>query len=237
MGAIAFSSARSRPIMLDGELGACEVDRRNGDVHLRGLDDLFDRQAVDEHVVHRALDRVGVEAHGSSSPRLPCGSRSTTSTFMPCSLNATARFRVVVVLATPPFWFAENATTRPMASSLESEECARRDGRGRSGVRRAPSGSPFGSGYQSPFRCQNGSFAPFERLAERPDGRLRPFVPREPRSGPQTSRLGEERTYFLQEDTCRRLVPLETFDLFEPLEDVLRRPYRRGCDGCAALAA
>ena len=58
--------------------------------------------------------------------RLPCGSRSTTRTFIPCSLNATARFSVVVVLATPPFWFA-NAITRPTASSSESglDECAR----------------------------------------------------------------------------------------------------------------
>src|SRR5215211_5186362 len=42
--------------------------------------------------------------------RLPCGSMSTQRTRLPVSANAAARFRVVVVLATPPFWFA-NAMT------------------------------------------------------------------------------------------------------------------------------
>src|SRR4029453_3900683 len=41
---------------------------------------------------------------------LPCGSRSTTSTRLPCSANATARFTVVGVLPTPPFWFATQRT-------------------------------------------------------------------------------------------------------------------------------
>ena len=42
------------------ELGAGEVDRRDGDVDLDGLDDVRDRDAMDEHVEHRALDRVRV---------------------------------------------------------------------------------------------------------------------------------------------------------------------------------
>ena len=42
--------------------------------------------------------------------RLPCGSRSTQSTRCPRSTNAAARFSVVVVFATPPFWFV-NAMT------------------------------------------------------------------------------------------------------------------------------
>ena len=42
------------------ELGAGEVDRRDGDVDLDGLDHVRDRDAVDEDVEHRALDRVGV---------------------------------------------------------------------------------------------------------------------------------------------------------------------------------
>jgi hypothetical protein len=42
--------------------------------------------------------------------RLPCGSRSTTSTRLPFSLRATARLRVVVVFATPPFWLARAMT-------------------------------------------------------------------------------------------------------------------------------
>ena len=49
-----------------GELGPGQVDRRDGDVHLDGLDDVGDRDAMHEHVEHRALDRVGVHAlaHG-----------------------------------------------------------------------------------------------------------------------------------------------------------------------------
>src|SRR5579859_4510924 len=42
--------------------------------------------------------------------KLPCGSMSTHRTRWPDSANATARFNVVVVLATPPFWLA-NAIT------------------------------------------------------------------------------------------------------------------------------
>ena len=42
--------------------------------------------------------------------RLPCGSMSIASTRWPASAKATARFRVVVVFATPPFWLA-NAIT------------------------------------------------------------------------------------------------------------------------------
>src|SRR6185312_16139144 len=48
--------------------------------------------------------------------RLLCGSRSTVSTFLPRSASATPRFRVVVVFATPPFWFA-NAITWPKGSA------------------------------------------------------------------------------------------------------------------------
>ena len=39
--------------------------------------------------------------------RLPCGSMSTQRTRWPSSANAAARFSVVVVLATPPFWLAK----------------------------------------------------------------------------------------------------------------------------------
>src|SRR5256885_564333 len=42
--------------------------------------------------------------------RLPCGSMSTHSTRWPSSAKATARFSVVVVLATPPFWLANVIT-------------------------------------------------------------------------------------------------------------------------------
>ena len=46
--------------------------------------------------------------------RLPCGSMSTASTRWPASANATARFRVVVVFATPPFWLANAITSRAL---------------------------------------------------------------------------------------------------------------------------
>ena len=45
----------------EGELGAREVDRRDGEIHFSLVQHLLDRQPVDENVVHRALDRVGVE--------------------------------------------------------------------------------------------------------------------------------------------------------------------------------
>ena len=37
---------------------------------------------------------------------LPCGSKSTNSTRCPTLAKPAARFTVVVVLPTPPFWFA-----------------------------------------------------------------------------------------------------------------------------------
>src|SRR3954447_17276657 len=50
--------------------------------------------------------------------RFPCGSMSTHSTRCPCSANAAARLRVVVVFATPPFWLAK-AMIRACLGSLE----------------------------------------------------------------------------------------------------------------------
>ena len=50
--------------------------------------------------------------------RFPWGSRSTTSTEWPSSFMATARFRVVVVFATPPFWLAR-AMTCPKVAPCE----------------------------------------------------------------------------------------------------------------------
>src|ERR671937_2646644 len=62
-------------------------------------------------------------------------SRSIASTFRPCSAKATARLSVVVVFATPPFWFANAMTVGRRAPRA----CARRFGRG---SRRA---SPIGA--------------------------------------------------------------------------------------------
>src|SRR5215510_1922935 len=69
--------------------------------------------------------------------RLPCGSRSTRSTFMPCSAKATPRFSAVVVLATPPFWLAK-AMTLPSVAPFEMS--SRVPGRG---SRRASPIRPF----------------------------------------------------------------------------------------------
>ena len=58
--------------------------------------------------------------------RLPCGSRSTASTRRPFSLNATPRFSVVVVFATPPFWFAKAMILANVGAFVSgSESCAR----------------------------------------------------------------------------------------------------------------
>src|SRR5215212_3512481 len=51
--------------------------------------------------------------------RLPWGSRSTHSTRCPRSTKAAARFSVVVVFATPPFWFV-NAMTFALASITQA---------------------------------------------------------------------------------------------------------------------
>src|SRR5436305_13597342 len=48
---------------------------------------------------------------------LPCGSRSTTSTFSPIAASAVPRLIAVVVLPTPPFWLAR-ARTRGMPGSV-----------------------------------------------------------------------------------------------------------------------
>ena len=42
--------------------------------------------------------------------KLPCGSASINNTFFPCLANPTPRFKVVVLFATPPFWFATAMT-------------------------------------------------------------------------------------------------------------------------------
>src|ERR1043166_2919517 len=46
---------------------------------------------------------------------LPCGSRSTISTFSPIAANAVPRLMAVVVLPTPPFWLAREITRGAMA--------------------------------------------------------------------------------------------------------------------------
>lgn len=86
-------------------------------------------------------------------------------------------------------------------------------------VRRAPLDSPFGSGYQSPFGCQNGFFAGLEGVSEGLDRRLGPLVRARLRPDPGLG-LAEERADFFEEDRRGRVFLLEAFDLFEPVEDV-----------------
>src|SRR3954464_4154635 len=51
---------------------------------------------------------------------LPCGSRSTNRTRLPAWANAAARFTLVVVLPTPPFWFT-TATTLAMSAPAPAQ--------------------------------------------------------------------------------------------------------------------
>src|SRR3954447_22750314 len=49
---------------------------------------------------------------------LPCGSRSTISTFSPMAASAVPRLMAVVVLPTPPFWLARARTRGLTAVSV-----------------------------------------------------------------------------------------------------------------------
>src|SRR5262252_7048847 len=68
----------------------------------------------------------------SAVDAFPCGSRSTTSTWVPCSARHAARLTAVVVLPTPPFWLAMVITrhdggrghSRSVSPSAASAVCA-----------------------------------------------------------------------------------------------------------------
>ena len=110
--ALAADLARQR------QLGAGEVDRRDGDVDLARLDHLVDRHA-------------GARARRTSSARSCPGSGPGTSSGCPADrgrcraraaparASATPRLSVVVVFATPPFWFA-SAITRASAGPFSA---------------------------------------------------------------------------------------------------------------------
>src|SRR5262249_14861142 len=100
--------------------------------------------------------------------RFPCGSRSTTRTRWPCSANATPRLSVVVVFATPPFWFANAITVaEPGAAPLAGRTFGRGSRRARPilliAVRAA-------SGHSSrpSTKFAHGRERPLVALAERP---------------------------------------------------------------------
>jgi hypothetical protein len=58
---------------------------------------------------------------------LPCGSRSTTSTRWPTRARPAARFTVVVVLPTPPFWLATQKMRGRSRRSLRAQADAEAD--------------------------------------------------------------------------------------------------------------
>src|SRR6266576_2251323 len=130
-------------VLADHREGVLELDKPtqrevlalNRDDHAARGNERVDRQKaerrgrVDENVVVVVLDLgqrlIECPLESGLSPwlivRLPCGSRSTSSTFRPCSAKATPRFRVVVVFATPPFWLAKEITCpigTPLAFSV-----------------------------------------------------------------------------------------------------------------------
>ena len=59
----------------------------------------------------------------------PCGSRSTTRVRSPCSASAAAMFTVLVVLPTPPFWFATVNTLRRDGRGKRPSWCSARAAR------------------------------------------------------------------------------------------------------------
>ena len=55
---------------------------------------------------------------------LPCGSRSTISTFLPSAATQDERLTAVVVLPTPPFWFAIATIFATRFSSSRGKICS-----------------------------------------------------------------------------------------------------------------
>src|SRR3954449_4998756 len=115
MGSNAFWRARSRPIM---ELSAISAPARSIEAQARSISRL--RMTSRIETWWTSTSYIDFSTESGSIPcdmvRLPCGSRSAHSTRWPSSERATARFNVVVVLATPPFWFA-NAMTLALFST------------------------------------------------------------------------------------------------------------------------
>src|SRR5918995_2719588 len=109
MGANAFFSARSRPIIVDIAISA---PARSIEAQATSTS----RLRITSRIESACTSTSYIEASSESGSmpwlivRLPCGSRSTHSTRCPRSTNAAARLSVVVVFATPPFWLV-NAMT------------------------------------------------------------------------------------------------------------------------------
>ena len=105
----AFSSERSRPIWVDIAISA---PARSIEAQATSISRLRITSRIEMSCTSTSY--IDFSTVSGSMPwlivRLPCGSMSTQSTRWPFSANAAARFRVVVVFATPPFWLA-NAIT------------------------------------------------------------------------------------------------------------------------------
>src|SRR5947209_1056799 len=116
MGASAFSSDRSRPIIVDIAISA---PARSIEAQATSISRLRITSRID--TLCTSTSYIDFSRVSGSIPcdivRLPCGSMSTQSTRWPSSANAAARFSVVVVFATPPFWLA-NAMTLALPSTV-----------------------------------------------------------------------------------------------------------------------
>ena len=100
--------------------------------------------AVDEDVEHRALDRVRV--HALAHRQVALGIEVDQEDAVPQLPSATPRLSVVVVFATPPFWFA-NAMTFAITCSPADERSGRRDrAQARLGLGACSTGSGGGAG-------------------------------------------------------------------------------------------
>ena len=101
-----FWSARSRPIIVDIAISA---PARSIEAQATSTSRLRITSRIE--VPCTSTSYIEDSSESGSIPwlivRLPCGSRSTQSTRWPFSTKAAARLRVVVVLATPPFWFVK----------------------------------------------------------------------------------------------------------------------------------
>src|SRR5579864_9093709 len=135
----AFCSERSRPIIVDIAISA---PARSIEAQATSISRLRITSRIETLCTRTSY--IDFSSVSGSIPwdivRLPCGSISTQRTRWPSSANATARFSVVVVLATPPFWLAKAITLKGTGGS---------DGSGNSyapvfaGRRRNPSRSPL----------------------------------------------------------------------------------------------
>src|SRR5438270_6109250 len=119
MGASAFSSERSRPIIVDIAISA---PARSIDAQAMSTSRLRITSRIEMWCTSTSY--IDFSSVSGSMPcdivRLPCGSMSQHKTRWPSTANATARLSVVVVLATPPFWLA-NAITLQVAVTAGSD--------------------------------------------------------------------------------------------------------------------